>query len=104
MGVLHVVLNALDFDMTMVEAVSAPRFSATSDTIDISNRIQWKVERELQALDYPVVRSPYTFGFAAVRAGTTAQPFDVSETGPLVNGARYVLVGSGDVIVQSVAP
>ena len=40
MGVLHAVLNALDFDMTMVEAVSAPRFSATSDTIDISNRIQ----------------------------------------------------------------
>jgi gamma-glutamyltranspeptidase/glutathione hydrolase len=40
MGVLHVILNALDFDMTMVEAVSAPRFSATSDTIDISNRIQ----------------------------------------------------------------
>ena len=66
MGVLHVVLNALDFDMTMVEAVSAPRFSATSDAIDISNRIQWKVERELQAQGYPVVRSPYTFGFAAV--------------------------------------
>jgi gamma-glutamyltranspeptidase / glutathione hydrolase len=66
MGVLHVVLNALDFDMTMVEAVSAPRFSATSDTIDISNRIQWKVERELQGQGYPVVRSPYTFGFAAV--------------------------------------
>src|SRR6266851_4332789 len=68
MGVLHAVLNALDFDMTMVEAVSAPRFSATSDTIDISNRIQWKVERELQGQGYPVVRSPYTFGFAAVHA------------------------------------
>jgi gamma-glutamyltranspeptidase/glutathione hydrolase len=68
MGVLHVILNALDFDMTMVEAVSAPRFSATSDAIDVSNRIQWKVERELQAMGYPVVRSPYTFGFAAVHA------------------------------------
>jgi gamma-glutamyltranspeptidase / glutathione hydrolase len=68
MGVLHVILNALDFDMTMVEAVSAPRFSATSDAIDISNRIPWRVERELQAMGYPVVRSPYTFGFAAVHA------------------------------------
>lgn len=68
MGVLHVVLNALDFDMTMVEAVSAPRFSATSDTIDISNRIQGRVERELQGMGYPVVRSPYGFGFAAVHA------------------------------------
>ncbi len=66
MGVLHVILNALDFDMTMVEAVSAPRFSATSDTIDISNRIQGRVERELQGQGYPVVRSPYGFGFAAV--------------------------------------
>jgi gamma-glutamyltranspeptidase/glutathione hydrolase len=60
------VLNALDFDMTMVEAVSAPRFSATSDTIDVSNRIQFRVEKELQAMGYPVVRSPYGFGFAAV--------------------------------------
>jgi gamma-glutamyltranspeptidase/glutathione hydrolase len=66
MGVLHVILNALDFDMTMVEAVSAPRFSSTSDTIDISNRIQGRVERELQGRGYPVVRSPYGFGFAAV--------------------------------------
>jgi gamma-glutamyltranspeptidase/glutathione hydrolase len=68
MGVLHVILNALDFDMTMVEAVSAPRFSATSDTIDISNRIQGRVERELKGHGYPVVRSPYGFGFAAVHA------------------------------------
>ena len=68
MGVLHVVLNALDFDMTMVEAVSAPRFSATSNAIDVSNRIQWRVERELQGQGYKVVRSPYAFGFAAVHA------------------------------------
>jgi gamma-glutamyltranspeptidase len=30
MGVLQVTLNVLDFDMTMPEAVSSPRFSATS--------------------------------------------------------------------------
>ena len=52
----------------MVEAVSAPRFSATSDAIDISNRIPRRVERELQGQGYEVVRSPYTFGFAAVHA------------------------------------
>jgi gamma-glutamyltranspeptidase/glutathione hydrolase len=68
MGVLHAILNALDFDMTMVEAVSAPRFSATSDVIDISNRIPWRTERELGAQGYEVARSPYTFGFAAVHA------------------------------------
>jgi gamma-glutamyltranspeptidase/glutathione hydrolase len=68
MGVLQVLLNALDFDMTMVEAVSAPRFSATSNAIDVSNRIPRGVERELGAMGYEVVRSPQTYGFAAVHA------------------------------------
>jgi gamma-glutamyltranspeptidase/glutathione hydrolase len=68
MGVLQVLLNALDFDMTMVEAVSAPRFSATSNAIDVSNRIPRSVERELGTLGYEVVRSPNTYGFAAVHA------------------------------------
>jgi gamma-glutamyltranspeptidase / glutathione hydrolase len=68
MGVLQVLLNALDFDMTMVEAVSAPRFSATSNAIDVSNRIPRGVERELERQGYEVVRSPNTYGFAAVHA------------------------------------
>jgi gamma-glutamyltranspeptidase/glutathione hydrolase len=68
MGVLQVLLNALDFGMTMVEAVSAPRFSATSNAIDVSNRIPRGVQRELEARGYEVLRNPYTFGFAAVHA------------------------------------
>ena len=36
MGVLQVLLNMLDFKMPVVEAVSAPRFSATSNAIDIT--------------------------------------------------------------------
>ena len=68
MGVLQVLLNALDFDMTMVEAVSAPRFSATSNAIDVSNRIPRGVERELGAMGYEVMRSSSTYGFAAVHA------------------------------------
>src|SRR5262249_9363494 len=35
MGVLHVILNVVDFGMSMQEAVLAPRFSATSDMIDV---------------------------------------------------------------------
>lgn len=66
MGVLQAILNVLDFDMTMTEAVSAPRFSATSNAIDVSNRIPRYVTRELEAQGYEVVRSPYTFGFASV--------------------------------------
>ncbi len=68
MGVLQVLLNALDFEMTMVEAVSAPRFSATSNAIDVCNRIPRGVERELTGMGYEVVRSPETYGFAAVHA------------------------------------
>ena len=69
MGVLQVLLNALDFDMTMVEAVSAPRFSAT---IRCDRHLQPHPARgrarAARAMGYQVVRSPYTFGFAAVHA------------------------------------
>src|SRR5262249_19270580 len=68
MGVLQVLLNAIDFGMTMVEAVSAARFSATSNMIDVSNRIPRGIQRELEREGYEVVRSPKTFGFAAVHA------------------------------------
>jgi gamma-glutamyltranspeptidase/glutathione hydrolase len=65
MGVLQVSLNVLDFEMSMLEAVSMPRFSATSDIIDLSNRIPRSVERELNGLGYQTVRSPlsHTFGW-----------------------------------------
>lgn len=66
MGVLQVILNALDFGMTMTEAVSAPRFSSTSDAIDVSNRILHGTTRALEADGYEIIRSPQTFGFAAV--------------------------------------
>ena len=66
MGVLQAILNVIDFDMTTTEAVSAPRFSATSNAIDVSNRIIHGTTRQLAAEGYEVIRSPYTFGFAAV--------------------------------------
>lgn len=66
MGVLQASLNVLDFDMTMTEAVSSARFSATSNAIDLSNRIPYAVERDLNAQGYETIRSPYTYGFAAV--------------------------------------
>jgi len=66
MGVLQVTLNVLDFEMTMLEAVSSPRFSATSNVIDLSNRIPRSVERELSGLGYQTVRSPLSHTFAWV--------------------------------------
>ncbi len=66
MGVLQATLNVIDHGMTMTEAVSAPRFSATSDIIDVTNRIPRSVERALQQDGYEVARNPLTFDIAAV--------------------------------------
>ena len=66
MGVTQAVLNVLDHGMTMTEAVSAPRFSSTSNAIDISNRIPGYTVEPLEKMGYEIVRSPLTFGFAAV--------------------------------------
>ncbi len=66
MGVLQAMLNVMDFNMSMVEAVSAPRFSATSNAIDITNRIPGYVVEPLQANGYQIIRSAETFGIGAV--------------------------------------
>ena len=68
MGVLQAILNVVDFDMPAVEAVSAPRFSATSDAIDVCNRIPNYVTRDLEAQGYEIRRSPLSYAFAAVHA------------------------------------
>ncbi len=64
-AILQALLNVLDWGMSMQEAVSAPRFSATTDVIDLSNRIPHAVERDLQAMGYATRRSPMSFPFAA---------------------------------------
>ncbi|MBV9569563.1 MAG: gamma-glutamyltransferase [Hyphomicrobiales bacterium] len=64
-AILQVLLNVLDWGMSMQEAVAAPRFSATSDAIDISNRIPRMTQKALEAMGYEVKRSPLTFPFAA---------------------------------------
>tara|TARA_B110000014_G_scaffold229452_1_gene190372 strand:- start:281 stop:556 length:276 start_codon:yes stop_codon:yes gene_type:complete len=68
MGVLQVILNAVDLNMPVLEAISAPRFSATSDTIDVCNRIPRSVTRELEADGYEVARWPGSYEFARVHA------------------------------------
>ncbi len=68
MGVLQGILNAVDFGMSAAEAVAAPRFCTTSDTIDLTNRILRRTETGLQAMGYPTRRSPLSYGFAGVHA------------------------------------
>jgi gamma-glutamyltranspeptidase/glutathione hydrolase len=64
-AILQALLNVLDWGMTMQEAVSAPRFSATTDVIDISNRIPRGVQQAVEAMGYEVRRSPLSYPFAA---------------------------------------
>jgi gamma-glutamyltranspeptidase/glutathione hydrolase len=66
MGVLQAILNVMDFGMSMAEAVAAPRFTANSNTIDVSNRIPRFVTEELEARGYPIARSPFSYVFAGV--------------------------------------
>jgi gamma-glutamyltranspeptidase/glutathione hydrolase len=68
MGNLQAILNAVDFGMTAQEAVSAPRFCATSDTIELTNRILRATQRALGAKGYPVHRHAYSHMFPLVHA------------------------------------
>ncbi|HTN11360.1 MAG TPA: gamma-glutamyltransferase family protein [Acetobacteraceae bacterium] len=65
-AILQVLLNVLEFGMGMQEAISAPRFSATTDTIDISNRIPRATQKAVEAMGYAVKRYPGGFVFAGV--------------------------------------
>ena len=68
MGNLQTILNVIDFGMDAQQAVSAPRFTATSDTIELTNRILRSTERELQAKGYPTRRLPYSYFMPTVHA------------------------------------
>ena len=72
MGNLQAILNAVDFGMTAQEAVSAPRICATSDTIEMTNRVLRSTEAELQRRGYPTKR------------------YAVSHMSPLVHAIRIV--------------
>lgn len=68
MGVLQTILNVVDFDMSAQEAVSAPRFCTTSDTVELTNRILRSVERELVRRGYPTRRYPVSYMVPLVHA------------------------------------
>lgn len=60
------IMNVVDFDMSMLEAVAAPRIVAVSNSIDISNRVRRNVEGELKSMGYDVKRSAQSYPFAAL--------------------------------------
>jgi gamma-glutamyltranspeptidase/glutathione hydrolase len=68
MGILQVILNVVDHGMSIGDAVSAPRFSATSDLIDVASRIPAYVCEELAGMGYRTLRSVQSFIAARVHA------------------------------------
>jgi gamma-glutamyltranspeptidase/glutathione hydrolase len=52
--------------MTMLEAICAPRISAPSGTVEVSNRIPAYVTDGVEATGYRVQRSHRSYAFAAV--------------------------------------
>ena len=69
-AITQVLLNLLDWGMGMQEAISAPRFSATSDAIDVGNRIPRETQRAVEAMGYEVRRSPASYPFGGVHGIT----------------------------------
>jgi gamma-glutamyltranspeptidase/glutathione hydrolase len=64
-ALLQVLLNVLELGMDVQQAIMAPRFSATTDAIDISNRIPRSTQRAVEAMGYEVRRNFHSYPFAA---------------------------------------
>jgi gamma-glutamyltranspeptidase/glutathione hydrolase len=69
-GIAQVTVNVLDWGMGIQEAIMAPRAVATSNAIDISNRIPYRVEHQLQEMGYEVRRSHVSYAFSGVHGIT----------------------------------
>jgi gamma-glutamyltranspeptidase/glutathione hydrolase len=59
-------MNVIDFGMSMSEAVAAPRITAVSNKIGVSNRVPRYVTDDIEAQGYEVGRSWQSYAFAAL--------------------------------------
>ena len=64
-AIVQSIVNVVDFGMSPFEAVAAPRISATSNVVDVSNRIPRYVTDELERRGHPIARSFQGFAFGA---------------------------------------
>ncbi len=65
-GIAQVLLNVVDFGMSPVEAVAAPRFDAQVDVIECQARIPWQVLEKVQQQGQPCLRLPQSYGGIAL--------------------------------------
>lgn len=66
MGILQVLLNIIDHGMSPVEAVYAPRFSGTYNTIEVCNRIPGYLTDVLRDNGYEIRRLAESYTFSGV--------------------------------------
>ncbi len=85
MGILQVILNVVDFGMSAVEAVDAPRIAATGNVIDASHRIPGRVCDALRAMGYDVLRSAQSY--------VVARPHAILIDGNALSGAADPAAG-----------
>ena len=71
-GVAQVIVNAIDFDMTPVEAVSAPRVHCEDAQVDLEARAYFATHEALQARGHKVVKSDRSYdpSFSRVHVAT----------------------------------
>lgn len=69
-AVAQVILNVLEWGMDIQQAIMAPRIVATSNAIDISNRIPAGIQAELESRGYEVRRTHLSYAFAGVHGVT----------------------------------
>ena len=60
-GVLQVIVNMIDFRMTPVEAVSAPRVHCEGDQVDLEARVYFALNDGLKARGHKVVKSGLSY-------------------------------------------
>lgn len=66
-GVAQTISNLVDFGMTPVEAVSAPRLHCEGEQIELEARFPRSISRELEALGHPVRHSLYSYDYTSGR-------------------------------------
>ena len=87
-AVLQTILNVIDHDMTILEAVSAPRIDCQGEIIDVEGRIPRWVCESLEAQGRRVVRDLASYG---VYPTTAARVHAI-----LIDGATGRLSGAAD--------
>jgi len=82
-GVLQTLLNVLDYGMSPVEAVSAPRFDCQSEKLDCESRIPSRVQQALAGRGFEIVPNGSPYGHWAAVQAITRDP----ATGMLAGGS-----------------